>query len=565
MGERKTRGVSPWVWAMLAALLGIAALALLDPRGSSDGAEPFGAHLGADAVEPLLQPARNAGVGRSTPSMEGNAVDATPSEPASTSLPLSHTLIVVDESGARVTADVTVLGFDFEERFSVDARADPVAVAWERLPVRIEARTAHASGELALLAMPPEPVIAVMVRPFAQFAGVVVDPAGQAVGSGVRVALYDRRYATNVQPLGEASTGSDGRFVVRGLPADVPMVAHVGGGGFVGASGGYSVALNGKDARLVAQYLFGIAIDGSSHERGLEDCSVNQGLIWTGNGREFRQLAEGHPGFRHLSASWTYVESTPYSRVLLFAGDKAETPPVLRVGAQRSGRKHEMHEVTLQRVFDKVETFRLDAATEVAGAAPRDASIALLFSAPPGIERLTSNDLVGQIGFQYADGGSEIYGLRRDDLLRGMVITCMPRGEARVEVGFEIGVAHDPSMGQTLPAVSLSRDRATVFVDLSHLSTLEVEAFDAHAGPVRGKLTVYMARSDLPRDARGRRDWSVQRHFSEPPYLVLGLAPAEYFIDCRSPQASPDRPASVKIPHGGGLVKALLNLSSGAK
>lgn len=237
MGGHKAHRASPWMWAVVAALVGIAMLALLDPRGSSGGAEPSGAGAGTIAAEPLLQPARDAGLGRSAPNVEGSRVETTAREPESTAaeLPLSHTLIVVDESGARVTADVTVLGFDFEERFSVDARADPVAVAWKRLPVRIEARTAHASGELALLAMPPDPVIAVTVRPYADLAGVVVDPAGQPVGPGVRVAVYDGRYTTRVEPLGEGWTGSDGRFVVRGLPADVWLVAHVGGRERVGA------------------------------------------------------------------------------------------------------------------------------------------------------------------------------------------------------------------------------------------------------------------------------------------------------------------------------------------
>lgn len=236
MGKRTLQRASPWALAVVAALIGIAVLALLDPRGSSGEAEPSGAGADTAAAEPLLQPARDAARGRSAPRVESSAVETTAREPESTAaaLPLSHTLIVVDEAGARVTADVTVLGFDFEERFSVDARADPVAVEWERLPVRIEARTTHASGELALLAMPPDPVIAVTVRPFAELAGVVVDPAGNPVGPGVKVAVYDRRYAT-VEPLGEGWTGIDGRFVVRGLPADLSMVAHVGGRERLGA------------------------------------------------------------------------------------------------------------------------------------------------------------------------------------------------------------------------------------------------------------------------------------------------------------------------------------------
>lgn len=558
MGSR-TKRVAPWVLGVVALLGAVLALMLTDRREETTEANPTFATPETAQKFVWLEPAAPPTVGRSA--------ESTSIPPRRTSVPedaRGTTLVVVDESGARVAADVVVRAFDAEQRVAVEASAAAMPLALGRLPVRIEARTATAAGELVLLEAPTDPALSLTVRPLRQWAGFVVDSSGQPVSAGVRVALFDRRHSTETEPLAVGWTASDGSFVVGGLPADAPLLAHVGGAGHVGGLDGYPVTLGEDGVRLEAEYLVGVAVDGGEHTIGGETCSLaaGEGLVMTGLGPQLDLVTAGHPGIAHMAEAWNLFDPSPFRQVVLIAQERAYPVPSVRVGLQRRGFDWELQEVPLQRAFEQIAPFRMTPRAAASGEAPRTASLELQFAPPPGIERLTSNRIVGEVAFLYEELGLEAFPLRRDDLLQGMVLTCLPHGPARFSVNLAGGAVPQTPEGGTLIRVELSAQRTSQWVDLSHLGTLEIEVVHPEHGPVLGSLSVVIGQGEASRTHFVRNAPEISESYSASPYLVFGLRGGGYWIAAKSPQGQ-SRPMDLKIPASGGISTARVDLPGG--
>lgn len=561
MGSR-TKRVAPLVLGVLgviALLAAIFALALQDSGEETTEANPTFEELEVARDLVWLAPADLPTVGRSA--------EATSIPPRRTSV-LEHargtTLVVVDESGARVSADVVVRAFDAEQRLAVEASAAPLPLALGRLPVRIEARTATAAGELVLLEAPTDPALSLTVRPLGEWTGVVVDSSGQPVNPGVRVAVFDRRHSTEAEPMGVGWTASDGSFVVNGLPTDAPLLAHVGGAGYVGQRGGYPVTLGGDRVRLEAEYLFGVAIDGGSYPGGGEVCSLSkgQGVVMAGVGPELNLVLKAHPGIAHMAESWNLFDPNPFRQVLLVGQERADPAPSVRVGVWRRGLDWNLEEVPLQRALEQIVPVRLTPTLAQDGEAPRIASLELQFAPPAGIGRLTSNQIVGEVAFLYEERGLESFPLRRDDLLQGMVLTCLPAGPARFSVNLAGGAAPQTTDGATLISVVLASQRTMRLVDLSHLRTLEVEVTHPDFGPVLGSVSLVMGPGKVSSGRIAHGEPEVRETYTNPPYLVFGLRAGDYWIALKGPQGQ-WRPFDLKIPSGGGTSTVLVELIPG--
>ena len=558
MGSQ-TKRVVPLVLGLVALLAAALTLALLDSSEETPEANPTLEEPEAAQELVWLEPAAPPTSGRNAEATSLPAPRVLVSEGAR-----GTTLVVVDEAGARVSADVVVRAFDAEQRFAVEASADPVRLAMGRLPVRIEARTATAAGELVLQEVPTDPAVSLTVRPLSEWTGIVVDSSGQPVNPGVRVAVFDRRHSTEAEPMGVGWTASDGSFVVRGLPTDAPLLAHVGGAGYVGQLDGYPVTLGEDGVRLEAEYLFGVAIDGGSYPGGGEVCSLSkgQGVVMVHVGPELDLVLKAHPGIAHVAEAWNLFDPNPFRQILLVGQERAYPAPSVRAGVRRRGLDWNLEEVPLQRALEQIVPVRLTPALAKDGETPRIASLELQFAPPAGIERLPSNQIVGEVAFLYEEHGLEGFPLRRDDLLQGMVLTCLPEGPARFSVNLAGGAAPQTSDGARLISVVLSSQRTMRLVDLSQLQTLEVEATHPEFGPVLGSVSLVMGQGEVSSGRIARGEVDVRETYTNPPYLVFGLRAGDHWVALKGPLGQ-SRPVDLRIPSGGGVSTILVELLPG--
>ncbi|MBI1381141.1 MAG: hypothetical protein GC161_08640 [Planctomycetaceae bacterium] len=560
MGSR-TKRVGPLVLGVVALLAAVLALVLTALVPTDSGEETTEANPTFEAPEaaPGL-----VGLGPAAPPTVGRSAEATSIPPRGTSVSEAArgtTLVVLDESGARVAADVVVRAFDLEQCFSVEASAEPAALSLDRFPVRIEARNAAAAGELVLLGKPANPALALTVRPLGEWTGVVVDATGQPVNAGVRVAVLDRRYSAESEPVAVGWTDDDGRFVVQGLPPDAPVLAYVGGAGYIGRLDGDPVTLGGEGARIEVEYLFGVAIDGSSYSSGGGACSISKrlGLVMPGTAPGLDPVPAAHPGIAHMAEAWNLFDPSPFRQVFLISQERAYPLPSVRVGVQWRGRSWDLEEAPMQRALEQIVSVRLNPPAREDEEAPRNASLELQFAPPAGIERLTSNRIVGEVVFLYEELGLESFPLRRDDLLQRLVLTCLPEGPARFSVNLAGGAAPQTPEGTSTHRVVLSNQRTIQLVDLSHLRTLEIEAVDPEFGPVLGTLSLAMGRGEVSSTQIARSESSIRERFAGPPYLVFGLSAGGYWITVKSPEGQ-SRPIDLQIPSGGGTSSVVVEL-----
>ena len=477
---------------------------------------------------------------------------------------LTPTLIVVDDSGRRVSADVLVLGLDYEWHFTVDHRADPVALPLTGFPVRMIARAENASGDLVLFDCPKEPHVTIVVTALAAASGWVVDPEGRPTGAGVRVAVFDRRHTASAGPVGTAFTGADGDFVVAGLPTATPLVAYVGGAGYVGPLNGQPISAGDNASRLVSRYLFGATLDAAADVKAPASCSQSsrEGIFVSGFDKETTLVPASHLGLAHILDASPPADRNPGRLVVFAAAEKVDPAPLLKASARLGQQRFPVQEFRLPRAWTQIGRIPLVPATGTEHFEPRLASLELHFSPPAGLERLASNQRVGEVQFLDFKNGRESYALSRDDLLLGTVLTCLPEGPTRFTVQLD-GVPVHKNVDAHVPTFAvLTRERTSLFISFAHVATLEVEAISAQLGPVRGVLSVSMGLGDTSRATGARVEIPIQRRFTGPPYLLFGLAPGDYWI-IGGPSGARSSPTALRITSGGQVQKTRLTLPGG--